>query len=193
MRVPFLIFFYLLVFCGYSQAPIYDYLTFEKTLQVPKTINSERTAVVVQVPDEIGDFHSVGGWEVLSERAHKAFVKMGVDAIFYLNHYALTVSTKSKLNYQNLFEQRRVKNIIFLTQNLDGYEIVICQNSGTTSFVSLETPVFYYQSNQLYDLLLQVGKEIKRADYEIENFLIPERPNFVPGISIVEKSLLKNY
>jgi len=193
MRVVFLIFFFLTVFSHYAQVPLYEYLSFEKTLVVPKTINSERTAIIVQVPDEEDDFKTVGKWKALSEKVHKALVTMGVDAIFYLNHYDLALNYKSKISYQKLFDQRKIKNIIFLTQNMEGYELIMCENSGTSSFISLKTPVFYYQSEQLYDLLLQTGKEIKRADYKLQNFLIPEKPNFISGISIVEKSLLKNY
>lgn len=176
-----------------AQPPLYEYLDFEKTLTVPESINSGRTAVIVQVPDERGDFRTVGPWQTLSERAHKAFVTMGIDAVFYINHYSLVVSDKSKKSFRDLFSLRRIENLIFLTQTDLGYEIMMGDYSGTTAFMSTESPVFYYQNSQLYDLLLQVGREIKRADYTQENLLIPERPNFLSGISIVEKSLLKNY
>ena len=193
MRVVFLTVFHLLLFNLRAQVPIYKYLNFETSLSVPETINSERTAVIVHVPDENDDFRKVGNWEALSEKAHQAFVKMGIDAIFYLNHYALAISEKSKASYQKLFDQRKIENIIFLTQSSSGYEIMICKYSGSTSFISSEKTVFYHQSERLYDLLIQTGIEIKRADYEAENFLIPEKPSFVSGISIVEKSVLKNY
>lgn len=193
MRPAFLIFFFASAVFVSAQTPLYEFLSFEESLVVPEKINSERTAVIVHVPDEMASFRKVGDWEEVSRKAHRAFVTMGIDAIFYLNHYAIAISEKSKTRYRDLFNKRGIHNIIFLTQDVDGYEMLMGEYSGTTSFISVNKPVFFYRDKLLFDVLLQVGKEVKRADYEEENFLIPEKPNFVGNISIVEKSLLKNY
>ncbi|MBC6409215.1 MAG: hypothetical protein GDA42_01975 [Ekhidna sp.] len=192
MRITFFICLFLLRISLEGQIPVYDYLKFEKSLIVPESINRERTAVVVQVPDRTGSFREVGDWKQIAEKVHKAFVKMGIDAVFYLNHYALG-SDISKKNHKELFDSRRVEHIIFITKSDAGFELIICHYSRTSSFLSLEKPVFYLQKQELYELLLQTGKEIRRADLSKENFLIPEKPNYIKGISIVEKSLLKNY
>ena len=41
--------------------------------------------------------------------------------------------------------------------------------------------------------MIATAKEVKRSDYEITNFLIPDKPIYIDGISVVEKLLLKNY
>ena len=195
MKVAFLIVLSLLGLSLYSEAqtPLYEFLNLEPSLKVPEAINSERTAVIVHVPDEEVDFRKVGNWKALSENAHGAFVTMGIDAILYLNHYALGVSEKARNNYKDLFERRGFRNLIFLTQTRSGYEIVMCEFNRSPSFISREKPIFYHRGEQLYDVLLETGREVKRADFDVKNYLIPERPNFASGVSIVEKSLLKNY
>jgi len=192
MRHTLFIYFFLFQLSLKGQIPVYDYLKFEKSLIVPGSINRERTAIVVHVPDKDGDFRAVGDWKQVAEKVHKAFVKMGIDAVFYLNHYALG-NTISKKSYKELFDSRSIRNIIFITQSHSGFELLMDYYSGTSSFLSLETPVFHLQKQELHDLLLQTGKEIRRADLSIENFLIPEKPDYIAGISIVEKSMLKNY
>ena len=192
MKIVFLIYFLLLQVGLKGQIPVYDYVEFEPSLIVPERINSERTAIIVHVPDRIGSYKQVGEWKQVAEQVHKAFVKMGIDAVFYLNHYALEGEI-SKNNYKELFDSRRIKNIIFITESDLGVELLMCQYSGTSAFLSPGKPVFYLQKQKMDDLLLQTGKEIRRADLSRENFLIPEKPNYISGISIVEKSVLKNY
>ena len=41
--------------------------------------------------------------------------------------------------------------------------------------------------------MVNVGKEIRRADQVKQNFLIPDKPNVLEGLSTVENTLLKNY
>ena len=65
--------------------------------------------------------------------------------------------------------------------------------SGDSRLIKDGNEAFFLTANDLYGLLLGVGKEVRRADQEKNNFLIPERPNVLSGLSIVENTLLKNY
>ena len=65
--------------------------------------------------------------------------------------------------------------------------------NGSSSLIRDGSDVFYMENKELYSLLLNIGKEIRRADQALNNFLIPEKPNYLDGLSIVEKTLLKNY
>ena len=134
----FLIYFLLLQVGLKGQIPVYDYVEFEPSLIVPESINSERTAIIVHVPDRIGSYKEVGEWKQVAEQVHKAFVKMGIDAVFYLNHYALEGEI-SKNNYKELFDSRRIKNIIFITEGDLGFELLMCQYSGTSAFYLRES------------------------------------------------------
>lgn len=185
--------FFLLSFIAVGQIPLYDFRDIQKSLNIPRTINSERSVVIVHVQDQINGVTKVGNWQKPSEEAHRAFITMGVDVVTYINHYDLVASSNSKTAYSELFNRRNIKNILFLIQKENSYELIVAPYNGKPSFIDNGIEVFASESNQLYDVLLQTGREIKRRDYEKENFLIPAKPNFGTGISILEKSLLKNY
>lgn len=177
----------------YGQTPIYDFVSFKKTLTVPKLINSERSAVIFSVPEVRDEFVKVGKHENLLARTHKAFITMGIDAVFYLNDINYTASNNARQSYVELFKQRRIKNIIFITETNTGYELLMAPFSGDSRLIRDGVDAFFIQANDLYGLLLSVGKEVRRADLEKNNFLIPEKPNVLRGLSIVENTLLKNY
>ena len=176
-----------------AQIPLYDYRELEKSLTVPVNINRERSAVIVHVPEESDAIRKVGDWKSIAKEAHKAFITMGIDPILYLNHHDLLASDRSKEIYAELFSKRQVKNLIFLTQKRQEIELIIVPFSSNNSFIDNGSKVFYASDSEMYSLMLKTGKEIRRADHEIYNFLVPEKPNFLDGISIVEKSQLKNY
>ena len=177
-----------------AQKPIYDFVHFSETIAVPQTLNSERAAVIFSVPDQILDgFNQVGDYENVLLKTHKAFVTMGVDPILYLQDINYIASSSAQKSYVELFNQRKITNVIFFSQKDNEYEILIGPYSGSSKLILEGSEVFAMRSNSLHELLLDVGREIRRADYEIQNFLIPEKPSYIGGLSIVEKTLLKNY
>ncbi len=176
-----------------GQTPVYDFVSFNKTLTVPSDINSERSVVIFSVPNQNGDSERVGEYEEMLSKVHTAFVTMGIDAIFYLNELNLTASNSARLSYIELFNNRNIKNIIFISQSDNGFEYLMAPFDGTARLIKDGSDVFYLKDTDLYSLMLNVGKEVRRADQELLNFLIPEKPNYLGGLSIVEKTLLKNY
>ncbi len=194
MRIFFSLIFFFCWVSAWSQIPLRLLLSeTEKTMQLPASISSERSAVIVSVPDRIEEYRKIGNWQDLSEKAHDSFVKMGIDAILYVNGASMDACKNEKKKYISLFDQRRITNIIFLTKNAQGHEILIGKYNETPTLIDTSKPIFYLERREIHDLMLTTGKELRRADQKQENFLIPEKPNFVGGIPIVEKNLLKNY
>lgn len=193
MRITFSTFLFSILVGLNAQTPIYKYVSYNKTLTVPADLSSERTAVLFSVPNKKGDFVEVGEYQKLLSVVHKAFVTMGIDAIFYLNELNFTASHSARNSYTELFNARRVQNVIFITQHAGGYEFLMAPYDGTNRLIKDGSDVFYMENGELYSLLLNVGKEVRRADQELYNFLIPEKPNYLEGLSIVENTLLKNY
>ncbi|WP_420576588.1 hypothetical protein [Ekhidna sp.] len=177
----------------YAQSPLYDYVSFNKTLKVPEKLGSERTAVIFSIPERNHEFVSVGDPQKFLAQVHQAFVTMGIDAIFYLNDINYTASHNARLAYVELFNQRRIENIVFISQTNSGFEFLMAPFSGSSRLIKDGSDAFFQEASDLYTLLLNVGKEVRRADQELANFLIPEKPNVLKGLSIVENTLLKNY
>ena len=88
---------------------------------------------------------------------------------------------------------RGIKNILFLSELSGSYQIIVAPFNGKETLVDYGIEVFGVKDSQLLQVLLETGREIRRSNYKNENFLIPAKPNFSSGLSIVEKSLLKNY
>ena len=82
----------------------------------------------------------------LSKDVHPAFVKMGIDAILYINHYVLGSDIKYKKIFKEIFDKRNIKNIIFVTKTSSHYEIVIGKYESSTSFISSNGPVFFLEN-----------------------------------------------
>lgn len=193
MKIALFIFFSFFGFSLLGQSPIYDFISFNEGLNVPKDLNSERSVVIFSVPDKINEFKKVGDYESMISKIHHAFVKMGVDVVLYVSELNLTASHSALLSYVEIFNNRRIKNIIFVTQKNEQYELLMAPFSENKQFINEGANVFYMKKDDLHTLLLNVGREIRRADQPLKNFLIPEKPTYLQGISIVEKTLLKNY
>ncbi|WP_370088353.1 hypothetical protein [Ekhidna sp.] len=177
----------------FCQTPLYEFVSFNKSKNIPAKLNSERSAVIFSVPTKKGDFTLLGDHEKLLAELHKGFVTMGVDVILYLNEYDFTASHSSRLAYVDLLSKRRVKNILFVTKEADGISLLMGDFDGSPRLIKDGSEVFFAKESDTYSLLLNVGREVRRADQELMNFLIPEKPNYLQGISIVENTLLKNY
>lgn len=193
MRALILTLLLVFVVIANAQTPIYNYVSLQKTLKLPAQLNSERSVVIYSVANKAGDFLETGDHEKLLSQTHKALMTMGIDAIFYLSDLNFTASNSARDLYTDLFNTRKIKNVIFIAQNEEGYELLIGEYDGSSRLVKDGSDVFYTQNSDLYSLLLNVGREVRRADQELYNFLIPEKPNYLGGLSIVEKTLLKNY
>ena len=118
---------------------------------------------------------------------------MAVVEILALYKPDLTPINGAHPSYVELVNRRRIKIIIFITHTESGYEYMMAPYNGTSRFIEDGSDVFYLEEDELYGLLLNVGREVRRADQELYNFLIPEKPNYLQGLSIVENTLLKNY
>ena len=171
----------------------YEYRDVVPSTKVPASINSERSVVIVHVPDEVDEMRRVGDWQKLATRAHAAFITMGIDVVTYVNHYDLVASPNSQAAFAQLFTSRKIKNILFLVEEVGSFKLLIAPFNNSPSLLDHGIEIFRSEDRDLYNVLLQTGREIKRANHEKENFLIPAKPNFTAGLSIVEKSLLQNY
>jgi len=193
MRVILNVAFFFLAIWTFGQMSLFEYNDVKLSTSLPKSINSERSVVIVQVPDKIDRVRRVGDWEGLSTKVHKAFVTMGIDAVTYVNQYDLIASPNSKKAFSEVFVRRDIKNIIFLKEDNQGFHLIIAPFNGKPSLFDSGVDAYGYSHPQLYELLLETGRNIRRANHKNENFLIPTKPNFSSGISIVEKTVLKNY
>lgn len=176
-----------------SQSPVYAFRDFTPTSAVPKNINSTRSAVVVSVSDKQSSFLIEGDWKKLSNEVHASLYKMGIDAVIYLNENDFLSGASSGAFYQSILTLRSIKNLLFVTVGSDGAELICAPYNGKNTLIDNSTDVYFRKSNGLNGLMLEFARDVKRADYPMLNFLIPNKPTFLDALSIVEKSNLRNY
>ncbi len=193
MRLLFYSLLILHIIGSSAQSTVYDFASFKKSQSLPKELNSQRSAVIFSVPWYEDGFQTVGDYNKMVDKAHKAFRTMGIDAVIYLNNLTLTGNGSMVDSYAGIFQKRDIKTVIFLTKTVSSYEILITSFSGTSKFIKEDADAFYVQDTTLDNVLIRLGKEVRRAELKSSNFLIPEKPTFLDGVSIVENTLLKNY
>ncbi|MFK7953377.1 MAG: hypothetical protein AB8B73_11070 [Ekhidna sp.] len=192
MRFSYILFLFISI-STLAQTPLYEYVNMEYTSDIPTNLNNSRSAVIINMPNKKGEFTELGDWKALASAAYSGFVKMKLDAIFCVNQVDLQSSTSSYETFVETFNKRRIKNLIFVTQNKNGFEIIVTAFKGTSSLLSNNQTAYRVSSEKLKDALLSLGREIRRAELEQGNFLIPDKPSFLSGKSIIEKTQLKNY
>lgn len=177
-----------------SQVPFYEFRNLNFSLSVPKGINSTKSAVIITVPDEkIGEEWRVGEWKPIAEEAHKGFRIMGIDALFYLNDHDLLASNNSIDFYTETFIQRGIKNIIFITESKSKYDLMVVPFSGDNDLITSGSNAFRTTKVSLKEALISLGKEIKRSEMTLGNFLIPEGANYLSAASIIETERSERY
>jgi len=179
---------------AYSQLAIHKYRQLNLSLKAPENLINKKCAVIITVPDVIsGDKKIAGEWKSTANDAHQGFVKMGVDALFYLNQYDLFASNGSISGYVEKFNRRNVDYLIFLDKSADGYEMYILPYSKSINLIKNGSSGFYSSDTRLNKLLITLGKEIKRSEMEKGNFLIPESPFMLTAISVIDDKRIARY
>ncbi len=176
-----------------GQHTMYQLRQVEHGNYIPASIHSERTVVVVKTPPIQNHYKHTGDWQQLSEQGHNALKKMGLDVIAYINHDDLNADRYLQHAYAKILKDRNVRHILFLSFIHNAYEIVLGTFSDDARIIANGSKVFRVQSDKLNHLLYNFGREIRRTQYTFGNFLIPEKPEYLDNISIVDNLHLKNY
>ncbi len=183
----------ILTFSVFAQTPIYTVKDLQVNNQIPDGLNESRTAVIVSISPKSRTFLIEGDWKEFSNQVHGYIHKMGIDAVLYVNHNDYFSGNSTRNFYYTVLQGRNIKNLIFVHQNTDGYELLCTNYENDPSLIRQGQQGYKISSTSLNRLMLTFGREVKRAGYIQKNFLIPEKPTYLDGLSIIENTNLKNY
>ena len=192
-RILFLFLFIALHCFSFAQTSIYEFRDLEEGSFIPTDLNSTRTAVFISMQPKNGSFYSEADWKDFSAQVHNYLYKMGIDVIIYINSNDFSSGNSTRNFYQTTLSTRKIKNLIFVTESKDGIEILCTPYNGKPSLISNNQKAYKRSSAGLHRVMIDFGREIKRTENPMQNFLIPDKPTFLDALSIVEKSNLKNY
>lgn len=192
-RISFLFLFAALPCFLFAQTPIYEFRDLEEGNFIPGDLNSTRTAVFISMQPKNGTYYTEDDWKSFSSQVHNYLYKMGIDVIIYINSNDFSSGNSSRNFYQTTLTRRKIKNLIFVTKDKNGIELLCTPYNGRASLISNNQKVFKKRSAGLHRVMIEFGREIKRTENPMQNFLIPDKPTFLDALSIVENSNLKNY
>jgi len=147
--------------------------------QLPETIVTSRSLVVMDLPLEKDDgFLIRGDWQKQSETIQENLALMGVDAIAYLHAGDWNASSTSRATFKDFFEKREVTHLMLFSKNEDGLFELSIKNFDTLS------EQWKTSGGSLNQVLFRLGKEIKKRNLVVENFLSPPDPEIVTDVPI---------
>ncbi|MCV9388411.1 hypothetical protein [Reichenbachiella ulvae] len=168
---------------------------------LPKYLLSTKTAVLVSTPRSEEDPRLRSNWKELSEFAHKYFRQMKIDAIAYYYLDDVFANVRQNEIFYTEMAEREIKYLILLDQKrveLDSgttnyYRITVTSFNDESSFVSQGQNAWKIEGYNLMDLLIEMNKDVVRAEMEMSNYLIPEFPEFFNSTNIIGGRRIPTY
>lgn len=166
---------------------------------LPKYLLSRKSVVLVSVPRSKKDPNLRADWKGLSEKAHRAFKRMKIDAVAYYYLDDMFASPDANESFAKEMERREIKYIIILEQSesnqagVESYRISISGFNDKPSFVSERQKAWQTEGPDLDVLLSEMRKDVIRAEMERENYLIPDLPEFFTDAKILKGKRIPTY
>lgn len=164
------------------------------TNKIAPELVSARSAVFVSLQAIRKDgFLIEANWKKFSDEVHGYLYKMGVDAVMYINQQDYMSGNSTIYPFLRVLKNRHVKQLIFINQQEDGFELICTAFDANKPLLTSQQEAYQNKNADLQRVMIEFARAIKKADHPIGNFLVPENPFFLEGISLVEKLTLKRY
>ncbi|MEO9849601.1 MAG: hypothetical protein ABJH72_05635 [Reichenbachiella sp.] len=166
---------------------------------LPKYLLSRKSAVFVSVPRSKQNPSIREDWKKLSEKVHRAFRRMKIDAIAYYYLDDVFASPDVNESFARDMEKREIKYIVVLEQGapnaagVESFSITITAFNDKKSFISERQKAWQVQGPVLDVLLNEMRKDVFRAEMVVENYLIPDVPEFFTNTKILEGKRIPTY
>lgn len=171
---------------GQTSFDIYERISALKpSTTFPKAIMRTKSVVLVSVPAKSTNPTVRGDWEELAEKAQAGFAKAGLDAVVY---YYLDDIISGKESYEAFldeFDERDLKNAIFLFQENSKYKITITDLKDRQYLLKMGQEAWMVEDADLDNALDIVYKATANSGLTRENLLILDVPEFGRMIKII--------
>lgn len=166
---------------------------------LPKYLLSRKSVVLVSVPRSKKDPMLRVDWKQFSEKVHKSFKRMKIDAVAYYYLDDVFASPDANISFAKEMERREIKYIIVLEQSaanqagVASYRISISAFNDKPTFISEMQKAWQTQGPDLDVLLTEMRKDVIRAEMERENYLIPDFPEFFTDAKVLKGKRIPTY
>jgi hypothetical protein len=157
--------------------------------KLPETVMYTKTMVLVDAPMVISENET---WQTFAETAHRAFQETGIDAVAYYHLQDARAGRDVSGLLTDQLIKRGIKNVILLSyapqrQSSQRCGLLITTFNEKASFVSPEQSAYMMTGNDWGAMMDQFQKYALLNQYQTQNFLISDLPEFFTGAGNVVK------
>ncbi|MEM6842966.1 MAG: hypothetical protein AAF632_12125 [Bacteroidota bacterium] len=156
--------------------------------ELPETVMYTKTMVLVDAPMMISHDET---WHTFAETAHQAFQETGIDAVAYYHLQDARAGRDVSRLLTGQLVSRNIKNVILLTYNPQQSNqrcgLLITTFNEKASFVGADQSAYVMTGNDWKAMMDQFQKYMLLNQYETQNFLISDLPEFFTGAGNVIK------
>lgn len=180
---------------------IEKYRDLEFVDRVPKYLLTRKSAVFISYPNEGNNPPLRGDWKSYAEKIHKAFRRIGIDAVGYYHMDDVVSGVDPTVAFANELKTRQVQYLIIVQQvpksptntTSDLHRLVITAFDKKDTFISNGKKAFEMEHQGLNNLLRELSFEVVRAELEHTNFLISDKPEFFTDVQIIKGRRFPGY
>lgn len=164
---------------GQSNFDIYDRVaSLNANNTFPKRIMETKTVVLVSVPPKSKNPTIRGDWKEIAEKTQPGFARAGIDAVVY---YYLDDIISGKESYESFldeFDDRDLKNAIFLFQENGKYKITVTDLQDRQYLLKMGQDAWAIEDSDLDRALDVLYKATANSGLTQKNLLMLEVPEF---------------
>lgn len=164
---------------------------------MPENLLSSRSVVIVSVPSRAND-NTRGEWHQFAEKAHKYFVRLGIDAVayYYINDI-LAGEAITKAIADN-FSQRNIENIILLDKSKQSSgsvinSMIITPFNGEETFLEHGQKAWYNQNMEFDNVLINLYRALGQHNLKLANYLIIDQPEYYKDTPVMTGRRFEEY
>ena len=186
LHLPVVFFLLILTLPLHAQVEVIEFELVKKTHQVPLTLTSQRTAVVIATDQKNEE------WKRVANSIHHQLRFMGIDAILYVHYQDYQASPTVNQSFRNLLAARDIRHLVFAQVNELGAKLAVMalHDQGT---IKIDDSSWYAEGATLDEALLQLALDLKKVPIIKSNFLIAEYPETIEDLPLIKGSHFPNY
>ncbi len=155
--------------------------------QVPESIVQDRSLVILDFPlQHSSGFEVRGEWKETADEVQSMLKIINVDAVGYLHADDWQASPDVNLSYRLFFAARNIQNLIRLGQ--EGNLITL----SVLDFKS-QNELWSTEAGSVRQAVIRLGNEIKKKNFDVENFLPMDRAEVFVDIPFSRWSASSTY
>ncbi len=167
--------------------------------ELPEDLTSQRSLVIISIPVEKESGYNVrGDWQKLALKSHQFLRQIGVDPIGFVYQDDLNAGPEVKNSFLEVMRKRQVRNLVLITQsgslvNQEFSVLVTPFSEAEKGYLSSGQNAWYQSHRQLEQIMINLGRQVLRQEMERSNFLIPEYPEFLSDLAVINGTRYENF